>query len=85
MQYSLSIIVAYANNKDQLRNTSGMVEVSTTAIIDEVEKEVLLSPRRHRRHGRCESAESLAAFKIAWTGTEDARHFLRAHPWNRTA
>ena len=26
----------------------------------------------------------MAAFKIAWTPREDARHFLRAHPRDRT-
>ena len=37
------------------------------------------------RYGWYESAESLATFTLVWTAGEDARHFLRAHPRDRSA
>ena len=43
-----------------------MVDVFTTAIVDATKIEVLPPPRRHRRHGWCESVEILAAFTLAW-------------------
>ena len=44
-----------------------MVELITTASIDAVEEEVPPPPRRRRRrHAWYESAETLAAFIIAW-------------------
>ena len=55
-------VVIALNQLIQPRNTSGMVEFFTTAIVDAVEKEVPPRPRRHRRHGWCQSAETLAAF-----------------------
>jgi len=65
-------VVSTLNHLVQPRNTSGMVEFYTAAIVDGVEKEVSPPPRRHRRHGWCESAETLAAFILAWTAREDA-------------
>ena len=72
-------VISSLNQLLQPRNTSGMVEVFTTAILDAVENEVPSPPRRHRRHGWCESAEPLAARIVAWTAREDACQRLRAH------
>ena len=78
-------VISTLNHLSQPLNTSGMVECFTTAILDAVGKEAPLTPRRHRRHGWCESAEPLAAFILAWTARKDERQFLRAHPLEKNA
>ena len=78
-------VVSILNQLIQLRVTSVMFDVSTAPIVFAVEKEVSPPLRRHRRQAWCESAETLAAFKPAWTAREDVRQFLRAHPRDRTA
>ena len=55
-------VISTLNQLIHPRNTSGMVEVFTSANIDAVEKEVPPPARRDRSHGWCESAKSLAAF-----------------------
>ena len=57
----------------------------STATTDVVQKKVSPPRRRHRRHGWCESADTLAAFFLPWAAREDARQFLLAHPSDRTA
>ena len=64
-------VISELNQLIQPRNTSGMVEVFTTAIIvgivDALGKEVPPPLRHHRRHALCEAAETLTAFISAWT------------------
>ena len=76
-------VVSTLSQLVQPRNTPGVTEVFTTAVIDAVEKEVPPPPRRHHRRGWCASAEALAAFILACTAREDAPPFLRAPPRKR--
>ena len=66
---------------------SGALAVSTSVASRAVaEYSVFYSgiPRRQRRQGWCESAETSAAF-VAWSARENALYFLRAHPRDRIA
>ena len=42
-------------------------------ILDALKVDIPAEPRRHRKRGWCESAETSDAFEIAWTAREDAR------------
>ena len=77
-------VVSIINQLIDPRNTSGMIEFPTMSSIDAVEKELPRPPRRHRRHGRCEPAEALAAFTLAWAAREDPRLYIRGHPRDRS-
>ena len=59
------------------------VDLFTTAVVNAIEAETPPPPRHQR--GWCESAETSAAFKAAWTAKENARKFWRAYPWDRIA
>ena len=50
------------------------------SLLDVVEAEVPLQPRRTPKLGWCEMAETSAAFTIAWNAREDARRFMRINP-----
>ena len=65
-------------------SSSEMAESFTKVILDAVEAEVP-PPRRTHKLGWCETAETSAAFTIAWNAREDARRFMRVHPRDRTA
>jgi len=78
-------VVSTLNQPTQPRNTSGVVEFFTTTVMNAVEKEVPPPPRRHHRNGWCETPETVAAFKVAWTAREDARQLLRVYPRDSTA
>ena len=69
----------------QLLSTAGVVDLFATTLADAVEVEVPPPPRRQRKRGWCDPAETSAAFKVAWTAREDARRLLRAHPQDRIA
>ena len=62
-----------------------MAESFTKVILDAVEAEVPPPPRRTHKLGWCETAETSAAFAIAWNAREDARRFMRVNPRDRTA
>ena len=57
-----------------------MAESLTKVILDAVEAEVPPPPRRTHKLGWCETAETSAAFTIAWNAREDARRFMRVNP-----
>lgn len=69
----------------QPHNIAGMVALFTTTIIDAAEAEVPPTPRRPRMRGRCELAETSAAFKMSWTAREDVLQHSRAQPQDSTA
>lgn len=78
-------VVSTLNQPSQPHNIAGMVTLFTSTIIDAVKVEVPPTPHQPRKRGWCESAETSAAFKIAWSAREDARQHLRAHPRDSTA
>ena len=84
-QRVIARVVSTLNQSVQPRSTSGLVAVFTTPILKAVEVEVPSVPRRQRKRGWCESAETPAAFKITWIARENARQFLRSHPRDRIA
>ena len=49
-------------------------------ILDALKVDIPAEPRRHRKRGWCESAETSDAFEIAWTAREDARKLVRTPP-----
>ena len=54
-----------------------MAESFAKVVLDAVAKEVPPPLRRTHKLGWCESAETSAAFKVAWDAREDARRFRR--------
>ena len=54
-------------------------------ILDAVEAEVPPPPRRAHKLGWCETAETSAAFTIAWNARKDAGRFMRVNARERTA
>ena len=68
----------------QPNSISEMAESFTKVILDAVEAEVPPPPRRTHKLGWCETAETSAAFTIAWNAREDARRFMRVNPRDRT-
>ena len=69
----------------QPNSISEMAESFTKVILDTVEAEVPPPPRRTDKLGWCETAETSAAFPIAWNVREDERRFMRVNPRDRTA
>ena len=57
-----------------------MAESFTKVILDVVEAEVPPPPRRTRKLGWCETAETSTAFTIAWNAREDAQRFTHVNP-----
>ena len=53
-----------------------MAESLAKVVLDAVAKEVPPPPRRTHKLGWRESAETSAAFKVAWDAREDARRFM---------
>ena len=53
---------------------SYVADVFTVVLLD---TEVPVEPRRHRKRGWSKSAETSAAFQIAWAAREDARKLVR--------
>ena len=60
-------------------------ESFTKVILDAVEAEVPPPPRRTHKLGWCETAETSAAFTIAWNARKDAGRFMRVNARERTA
>ena len=54
-------------------------------VLDAVEAAVLPPPRRTHKLWWRETAETSAAFTIAWNAREDARRFMRVNSRDRTA
>ena len=81
----VSRVVSDLNQPTQPNALSDVADVFTMAIIDAVKVNILAEPRRHRKRGWCESTESSAAFKIAWTARENARKLIDTLPRERTA
>ena len=68
----------------QPNSISEMAESFTKVIIEAVKADVPPPPRRTHKLGCCETAETSAAFTIAWNAREDARRFMRVNPRDRT-
>ena len=61
----------------QPNSISEMAESLAKVVLDAAAKEVNPPPRRSHKLAWCESAETSAAFKVAWDAREDARRFMR--------
>ena len=64
---------------------SEMAESFTKVVVHAVEAELPPPPRRTHNLGWCETAETTAAFTIAWDAREDARRFMLPNPRDKTA
>ena len=60
----------------QPNRISEMADSLANVVLDAVAKEVPPPPRRIHKLGWYESAETAAAFKVAWDAREDARRFM---------
>ena len=61
----------------QPNSISEMAESLAKVVLDAIAKEVPPPPRRTHKLAWCASAETSAAFKVAWDAREDARRFRR--------
>ena len=61
-----------------------MAKSFTKVILDAVGAELPPPPHHAHKLRWCETAETSAAFTIAWNAREDARRFMRVNPRDRT-
>ena len=73
------------NKKMKTQKRPEMAESFTKVFLDAVEAEVPPLRRRSHKVGWCETAETSAAFTVAWNAREDARRFMRVDPRDKTA
>ena len=73
-------VVPTHNQPAQPKTVSDIAEVFTMTIIDAVAVEVPAESPRHSKRGWCQSAETSAAFTVAWTEGEDARTLIPTPP-----
>ena len=80
----VSGVVSTPNQPNQPKTMSGVAYIFAMASVDEVNVEVPVEPRRHRKRGWCESVET-SATKKAWTAREDARKVVGTPSREKTA